>query len=494
MIRRLRIPYDGRRHEQRWPEPRSAREQTHLFAGRYPYRAIRVMVDHDVVAGESARAPERELLYGFLRHPLVSAFHYADAGPPATLAAETSRPFLEWVVVTETLPGGCTATFSSTSNSRTNAFVRGNAPTIAERDSSAPAYRELTADEARKRRFFDARAVQVAAQALGADIYVTDRPYLYSATWDINRSILVCPPVDALAILGLYLRAQGEFLVEPHYRFNRGMYYWVGMRELLPAAWRWFKACVQCSEQANNRALHVLAGTLLHRVDRALEVRDQIHMALNQPQDNDTQDAARSSLDVLLVLLMAAVDVAARVAHRVLRLTVDERRAGWQNNQKGHWLDGVRKGAPALAAVVDPNTRGEATVTILRRMRNSMHGAALQGVGYLAAPRKMESLVAVADEDKSAVQQSMKALGGEERWGIREIGDDCMYLDPGVFADELFAEVLNTLNQLMTHTPVEELIGVVLMPTDCHPPPSGSDPFDPFAPRVRRSIRWQLGL
>jgi hypothetical protein len=269
------------------------------------------------------------------------------------------------------------------------------------------------------------------------------------------------------------------------------------MRELLPEAWRWFTACVQHSSNMQDDGLMVLGGSLLQRVDRALETRDLIHLALNQPQNNDTQDAALSNLDVVLVLLMAAVDVAARVAHRVLQFPPSEEyRAAWQNQKKGKWLDQVRQVAPALADVVGPVTRGEAVLTVLRLLRNSVHGAGLQGLAYLRAPRKLESLVALPDRDRDAVRLAMEALGGVDGWGVRLVERDRLHLDPGVFADRLTHEVVWLLNELMRQTPIERLPKVVLSDADCQPPAGrpGLDIWNEFAPWARKSIRWQLGL
>jgi hypothetical protein len=355
----------------------------------------------------------------------------------------------------------------------------------------------MTPEAAARRRRADALAAQVASQALGADLLVTERPYLHKAKWDIARGVTVCSVAEAIPVLGLYFRGQGVFPIARAFRFNRGLYYWVGTRELLPEAWRWFAACVQHSLKTQDEGLMLLGGSLLQRLDRALETRDEIHLALNQPQNNDTQDAALSSLDVVLVLLMAAVDVAARVAHRVLQLRdADEYRAAWQNQKKGKWLDQVRQVAPALAGVVGPSSRGEAILTVLRLLRNSVHGAGLQGVAYLSGTRRLESLVALPDKDREAVRVAMEVLGGVGGWGARIVEGDRIHLDPGVFADRLMGEVVWLLNQLMKHTPVEGLPNVVLSVADCQPPAgrSGRDISNEFAPWVRESIRRQLGM
>ena len=62
----------------------------------------------------------------------------------------------------------------------------------------------------------------------------------------------MCTPAEALTLVGLYLRAQGEFHILNHVSFNRGLYFWVGTRDILPAAWRWFNACGQYASGAGD--------------------------------------------------------------------------------------------------------------------------------------------------------------------------------------------------------------------------------------------------
>jgi hypothetical protein len=237
----------------------------------------------------------------------------------------------------------------------------------------------------------------------------------------------------------------------------------------------------------------VLSGSLLQRVDRALETRDEIHLALNQSQDHDTQESALSNLDLVLVLLMAAVDVAARVAHRVLGVPSDEYRAAWQ---KPRWRDQIRNSAPSLAAVVDPGSRGEAVLTILRLLRNSVHGAALQGMTFQSGLRKRENFVVLPEVDRDPVRLAMDRMGGLEAWGVGTPWRDQLVLDAAVFADRLMIEVVAFLNDLMRQTPVEKLPHAALKDVDRAPPAGkpGRDISDEYAPWIRRSIRWQLGL
>lgn len=207
----------------------------------------------------------------------------------------------------------------------------GNAVEVAEGDTRTGAYADLHPSEFAARRAADGLAAQVAGQALEADVFVTERPYLHQATWRVAGDTTVCCVDGALALVGLYLRTQGLFHIARSYTFNRGMFTWVAARELLPSAWRWFSAIVHSGSASGDERLMILSGSLLQRFERALIGRDAIHVALNQPQDNDVRDDALTALDDVSYRLMGAFDVLARVAHRVCGLSSKERNAGWQN-------------------------------------------------------------------------------------------------------------------------------------------------------------------
>jgi hypothetical protein len=78
-------------------------------------------------------------------------------------------------------------------------------------DGRADAYRDDPESFA-ARRAADAIAAGV-AETVKADIYVTNRDYLHQVSWPLGRGVTFCRPIDALALVGLYLRSQGEFLI-----------------------------------------------------------------------------------------------------------------------------------------------------------------------------------------------------------------------------------------------------------------------------------------
>jgi hypothetical protein len=507
VIKRLDLSRNERRRPD-WPS-RNEPSDGHLFSSRTPLRKIVVLVDAELLADIAPVKPSdprtvdpRMLLAGLLDHPLVRLYRYADDGPPSTVERTTeafgATVYKGWAVLTDREPReGVWEVVYPTDGGSSMSAVIGNAPDVAANDTKTDVYRELNPQIARERRRADVLAAQVASQALQADIYVTERQYLHRPSWRVADGVTLCRPEEALPILSLYFRAQGEFLIAPRFRFNRGLFFWVGTRELLPEAWRWFSACVQHATASGDDGLLLLGGSLLQRVDRALEARDAIHVALNQPQNNDLREDALANLDVVLVLLMGAVDVAARVAHRVLGLSpASEFSAAWQARKKNGWLDLVRARRPTLAAVVDAGTPHERTLTILRLLRNSVHGAALQGMGVLRRGAPRESLVGLPADDEATLLGAMNALGGPASWGVRPLLPGRSHVDPGVLVDRLFEAVVDLLNDLMARTPVELLSDVNLSARDSQPSQAsraGGD-LDPFAPWIRQSIRLQLGF
>jgi len=477
-----------------WPEfkPRSSATP---FSPRPPLRQLVVAIDADVLAeaDESALTPVT-LLCGLLTHPYFRLLRYADDGPPPD-APRLSHERLgelvpDWIVLGEPQPDHLPVAVATQTSVRRGGII-GNGTEVAEADVENPAYADLQEDHARARRRADAIALQAAGVA-HADLFVTRRPYLHELSWDLARGVLVATPEDALPLVGLYFRTQGEFVV---YRsldggatdtFNRGLYYWVGTRELLPAGWRWFTACVQAASQ--DESIVYLAQSVLQRVQRALEARDEALRALNQEPNNDTAEQALASLDVILLELMGAVDATARIAHRALGLALSERAAAW--HRSGRWRDALTAAAPELAAATQEGTRGDAVLQILSRLRNSVHGAALDAVGVSTRPRQREkTLVGLPHDDAQVVLQGMDAVGGPDAWSVEELIPDRFHVDPGVLIERVLVETLAVLNELMSLTPVENLAGTDLSDHQGSPPDD-----DVFAEHNRLSIRWQLGL
>lgn len=460
------------------------------------------MVDADLLPDDFSWTPTG-LLAGLLTHDLIQLYRYADDGPPAAVPWTANRwgdgeHVKGWAVLGEHDPSyGIWPVQWADKDSVTGGAVSGNATEVAERDESTAAYGELSPEEAARRRRADALAAQV-AETIQADVYITERPYLHALTWSLAQPVSFLCPEAALRFLSLYLRAQRQFYI---YKWqggsstvNRGLFYWIGTREFLPAAWRWFSACVQHSQGGRPDQLLYTGQSALQRVDRALELRDQVHIALNQPQDNDVAEDALVAFDSCLVFLMGALDAVARVAHETLGLPEKQRRnAGWQRRD---WLKLVTAAAPELATLVTPGSPGAAALTVLTTLRNTVHSAGLTAVGIGTATAQREgTLINLASGiDEAETEQlltAMDALGGRQKWGLERSLPGLQLVDPGILLEQLFLRVIQLLDELMAATPVESLAGVALTAAQAAPPP---DPRGTFSEHNRQSIHWQLGL
>lgn len=488
-----------------WPD--NPTKVAPLFSARRPLRKLVVLVDAnliDVPRPADGTLDKATLLTALLDTDSVIVYRYTDGLPPidsTPVEGWQNRAYAGWAVAypTEASSEDWDVVYSvDPEKSVTLSGVTGNTVDLARSDDSNPGYPELDPNQRAAKRALDALALQVARQSVQADMFITERPYLYGGSGLVDpHNVTVCTRDEAIPLIALYLRTQGEFILpsssDVKFRFNRGLYYWVGARELLPAAWRWFAACAQQSTRMGDEKLTLLGGSLLSRVTRALQKRDEMHVTLNQPTTNDLSDDALGKLDTVLYLLMGAVDVSARVAHHVLGLTGGEYNAAWQTTERTKkWRKQVAAAAPDLAAVTDPGTPGAHTLTILRLLRNSVHGAGLRGATYLLESGA-EMRIGLPEEDE---EKLLEAMGGRANWGVTSLGAGVNHVEPAILVETLFDTVVELLNNLMKETPVESLSHVNITAADCQPPyDNPATPMSaPFSTWNRLAIRWQLGF
>lgn len=462
------------------------------------------MIDHEYLPENSQQFDKQHVLSSLLRHDLVIAYRYSDQGPPPEVESFTStwsneEVYPGWAILGPPIPRtpswtGRSIRYSNSVTTESMSGIMGNFAEVARSDTTTAAYQELSASEAADRRESDSLAAQV-AESVGADLFVTDRPYLHRLHGRLNLGVTYCTLDEALAVVGLYLRSQNVFALNGPpgtFTYNKGLYYWVGTRELLPEAWRWFSACVQhSSSSTSDDELTYLAGSLLQRVERSLWARDDLHRAYNQKHNNDTGDSVLEAFDRVTLQLLSALDVSARVAHFVLGLTGSRNQAGWQNEKR--WLKQVHKQAPELAELVAAGTDHRAVLDILVPLRNSIHGEALHNMAYQKAGTERRNVMGLPKIQEALILKAMDQLGGRGSWGVEALLPDRVFVDSAMLLEQLLPRVLCLLNDVMRLTPVEALTGVQLTQEQCGPP-TGSPATNSFSAEARQSIRWQLGL
>lgn len=498
MIPRLQLAKNRLLPAPMWPA--SENKYTPLFIGRSPLRKIAVLADWNVLEPLERESRGRgRLLADLLSNRHVECFRFADEGPPAHLERSHlgGKEYVPgWAILSGPLsvgpnPWGIREVRCAHGKKRTCLGIFNNRHLVAADDRESQAYSELDAAGAAARRKADALAAMV-AETLGADLFITNREYVHEGRRASADGVTFCRSDDALAIMGLYLRSQGEFLLSEWsngcLRTNRGAFYQVGAVDRLPALWRWSAAFAQHHQGGGDETLSYLSGSLLERVSRALQDRDIVHASLNKPQNNDTADEALAALDGVLLWLMGALDASARVVHRVLRVSGKENWAGWQ---RGDWVGRVAKLDAGLAAIVAKGTGCESVLTILCLLRNSVHGEALQPLGIVTRAKRDGTLMRLPSDDQGKLRGAFANLGGEAAWGVELQSLGQTYVDPGVLLDNLLPRVLQLLNEIMDATRVESLAGVSLKTSDKLPPASK---VGLFTAAHCESIRWQLGF
>lgn len=209
--------------------------------------------------------------------------------------------------------------------------------------------------------------------------------------------------------------------------------------------------------------------------------------ALRRPAEAEmVLDAA---VDIVLLLLMAASDITARVAHRVIGLGDRYYEAGWQ---RSGWIKKVKKQNKNLAALVSEGTAGFYVMNVLSVLRNSIHAEVLQSLLARDSSAPPVILFNLPAAQLPKFTEAIENLGGQAAWGLREIRSGELHADPGVFIDQLFARILDLLNVVMDCTPVERFPNANQKPLGS--PPESCSALDRYSQTNRNSIRWQLGF
>jgi hypothetical protein len=204
---------------------------------------------------------------------------------------------------------------------------------------------------------------------------------------------------------------------------------------------------------------------------------------------NDTAEETITSLEVVLILLMGSMDAAARVAHTVLSIGSNSHRAAWQNP---NWINEIKLKAPKLGELFEPGRDERHAITILKSLRNSIHGTAMKPIIVKNRHPQDEFLIGLVDVDETQLEEAFSSLGGMHNWGVEGLSDGELLFDPGTLLEELLPRIISVLNEIMENVPLELLDHAELQPSESLPPVVSRK--HPFHEHYRRNIRWQLGL
>lgn len=175
-----------------WP-PFEERQATPLYVGRQQYRTLVVLLDADVLPeADLAAWGKAYLLAGLLTLDVVACFRYADDGPPAEVPRHTDGLMGEvvpvWAVLSPDDGSGYRSARTGNEHHITDHAVIGNASDVAAGDTRTDTYGDRDPADAAAQRRADVLAAMV-AHRIGADLFITRRPYLHAMSWDATDGV-----------------------------------------------------------------------------------------------------------------------------------------------------------------------------------------------------------------------------------------------------------------------------------------------------------------
>lgn len=266
---------------------------------------------------------------------------------------------------------------------------------------------------------------------------------------------------EALAVVGLFLRSREDFAVDLtdtyRYNFDRGLFYWVLVRDLTPAGWRWFSACVQNWTHTNDDGLMFAGQTVFERIERSLRARDRMHESLQLPDSPDSATEAVFYFDVALFMLGGAFDGLAKVAHVADGLgPLSERRVGWGRSD---WMKKLAAVNPTLAQMMSGTHRHRDGRELVAVLRNTIHQEMLRTETWFKRGRGSERIVVPRDIETD-LEALVLRVGALDEFGLSRDPGGRLHIAPGLYLEAILPRVFEAMNAVMDATPVENLPGV----------------------------------
>jgi hypothetical protein len=463
------------------PRHRLSGEERSAFARGSKERKLRIVIDRATVPEDEAL----ELLLGLGHHPSIDLLStraegvaHLDIGP---VDQQKNR---------------APAVIRRPDGSRTHLAVWPPHPSEAVAERSLRDHPDLGDHD----EILRVLVLASASRDRGADALVTASPLLIDPALlgPMARDSNAMPAKAALALVGLYLRARDDFTLRrlPGLRqtFDRGLFYWVLARELLPNAWRSTSAGAQHKQATGDDRVFQLFISAITRLDRALRARDRLHHQLKLEQSNDTADEALFALDTFLVFLVAAFDAVGRAAH--LTYGLDSSRL-YEVSWRRPWR--IRQLAPvaaSLAQLMENGTAARDALDLVALLRNTVHGEALRTIAAKYSSRAVQNVLLLPKDQEGQLLAIIDRRGGNDAWGIRKLPSFGVSIHMDVFVESVFPMGIHALDSLIGGIEVERLAGVQPTTLPAGPPADDTknEHDDAFDSTSRRQVRLMGGL
>jgi hypothetical protein len=277
-----------------------------------------------------------------------------------------------------------------------------------------------------RRPMSDSEVLFMAHERFGQDVLVTtDEPLLKLSRATDNANIL--PPSLALPLVHLYLRTRGKFISDAgeiaQHVLNRGLFYLVALRSLLPELWPFMNAARRHNDKTTD-----LCDAIRSRCIRALQAQDELgRLFFGQRFSWDDSDRMGYHFEYATMLLLGAIDAQARVVNFFYGL-------GFAPHQVAYTRENFRTklraaGGGKICDLVESRPHYDFWVA-LRTIRNRIHGEALGGMGYESPASGDANLLTLSGADGATLFQKARQLGNPELMGVYPFDQQRILIEP----------------------------------------------------------------
>ncbi len=413
-----------------------------LFQNARAARTLRVLVDAPIWARlQRSRTVPGVLLRELLGDDRISMSLYGDNGPPPDVRRHPMDSIwgggeaIGWTVVTPTDDAMVSHDWTAATNkSVTSGALLRDQVWIAEMRLR----REHGAVAAR-----DALLLAV-TQATEPDLLITEREALLTAGLAETENCQVARPDDALALVALYLRSAGEFIVFKGpgitYAANSAEFYDLVADVLIPSLG-------EVVRRADGRIAFQRLNTVVIRARALLAARDRLVLLTSESVTPDVADEVSQTFTHALVEMVAIHDVLARIANEFLDPpTGNPRQVKWQESA---WRRRVTERFPDLADAWADGGYAKHLNDALRAIRNEIHDVAPVMTPYRSQNGTAQIGLSFRADIGTRVVASLAALADDGGHGVHRAFSDGHLVEPLQFYEYVLPWLLRTVEQIL---------------------------------------------